>query len=126
MPLDQELKHFHSIKADLLRSHEGKFALIKGEEFVGAFDNAANAYQEGVHRFGKEVFLVKRITEKEEVFRNQALSRVDECPSLASFSGRKIAAICYSPKAQSFRLKSAYQRHLKNSASARTSRFHNP
>ena len=72
-PLEQELEHFESVKADLLKTHAGKFALIKGAEFVGAFDSADNAYSEGVKKFGKESFLVKRISETEEVYRNQAL-----------------------------------------------------
>jgi len=62
------------MKADLLNNHEGKFALIRGEEFVGAYDSAQNAYTEGVKRFGCESFLVKRISEQEEVYRNQALA----------------------------------------------------
>jgi len=73
MPLEQELAHFNSIKNELLKSHQGKFALIKGNQFAGAFDTAVNAYQEGVNRFGTEPFLVRQITEEEQVFRNQAL-----------------------------------------------------
>jgi hypothetical protein len=73
MALEQELATFARIKAELLKSHAGKFALIKGEEFIGAFDNPANAYQEGINRFGKDSFLVKRISEEEEVYRNHAL-----------------------------------------------------
>lgn len=72
--LEQELQHFQTIKTDLLKTHAGKFALIKGVEFIGAFDSADNAYSEGVKRFGKESFLVKKISETEEVYRNQALN----------------------------------------------------
>ena len=74
MPLETELAHFQKIKDELLKNHEGKFALIRGEEFYGAFDSAANAYQEGINRFGKDPFMVKRITKSEEIYRNQALS----------------------------------------------------
>lgn len=74
MALDAELKYFESIKADLLKNHSGKFALIKGDKFISAFDNADNAYSEGIKLFGKEIFLVKRISEKEETYRNQAFS----------------------------------------------------
>ena len=73
MVLEQELATFEKLKAELLKAHTGKFALIKGEDFIGAFDNPANAYQEGVNRFGKDTFLVKRISADEEVYRNQAL-----------------------------------------------------
>lgn len=74
MTLEQELAHFDRIKADLLKNHLGKFALIKGDQFFGAFDNPSNAYDEGVSRFGRDLFLVKRISEQEEVYRNQALA----------------------------------------------------
>jgi hypothetical protein len=74
MPLAVELQTFDSMRADLLSNHSGKFALIKGEKFLGAFDSAENAYAEGVAQFGKEPFLVKRIAAEDEVYRNQALA----------------------------------------------------
>ena len=73
-PLEKELVYFDKIKDELLQKYEGKFALIHGEEFVGAFDSPDNAYQEGIKRFGKEPFLVKRVSQQEEVYRNQALA----------------------------------------------------
>lgn len=74
MPLEQELAQYEKMKADLLKTHGGKFVLIKGEDFLGAFDSAENAYTEGVKRFGRDAFLVKKVTAQEEVYRNQALS----------------------------------------------------
>ncbi|MHB1516518.1 MAG: hypothetical protein ACYCVY_12645 [Acidiferrobacteraceae bacterium] len=62
------------MKKQFLSLYEGKFVLIHGEEFVGAFDSAENAYAAGVGRFGQEPFLVKKVTPHEEVYRNQALS----------------------------------------------------
>jgi hypothetical protein len=73
MPLEKELAFFENMKPELLKNHEGKFALIKGEDFLGAFDTPENAYEEGIKRFGRELFLVKRIAETEEVYRNQSL-----------------------------------------------------
>lgn len=73
MALERELATFERLKAQLLENHSGKFALIKGEEFIDAFDTPDNAYQEGIHRFGREPFLVKRISATEEVYRNQSL-----------------------------------------------------
>jgi hypothetical protein len=74
MPLENELATYGKMRAELLKSHEGKFVLIHGEEFCGAYDTAENAYTEGVKRFGQEPFLVKKATAQEEVYRNQALS----------------------------------------------------
>ena len=73
MALEQEIATFERLKAQLVENHSGKFALIKGEEFIDAFDTPDNAYQEGIRRFGREPFLVKRISATEEVYRNQAL-----------------------------------------------------
>jgi len=74
MALEQELAAFERLKTGLLKTHAGKFALIHGDEFLGAFDNPDNAYREGIKRFGRASFLVKRISESEEVYRNQALA----------------------------------------------------
>ena len=73
MALEQELQTFNARKDEMLKAHAGKFALIKGSDFIGAYDNPDNAYQQGIERFGREPFLVKRISETEEVYRNQAL-----------------------------------------------------
>lgn len=67
MPLERELRYYESIRNELLRNHEWKFALIMGESLVGTFDGAENAYAEGVKRFGTEPFLVKQILKEEPV-----------------------------------------------------------
>ena len=74
MTLEKELATYEKMKADLLKTYEGKFALIHGEDFLGAYDTAENAYTEGVKRFGQESFLVKQIAKLDAVYRNQALS----------------------------------------------------
>jgi len=74
MPLEKELVTFERLKEELLKNHKDKFALIHGDDFIGAFDTPDAAYQQGLNKFGKEPFLVKRIAEKEEVYRNQALT----------------------------------------------------
>lgn len=74
MPLEKELATYEKMKAELLKTYDGKFVVIHGEEFCGAFDAAENAYTEGVKRFGREPFLMKKVAEQEEVYRNQALS----------------------------------------------------
>ena len=74
MPLEKELARFEQLKGNLVANHNGKFALIKGDEFLGAFDSAENAYAEGVKRFGRDEFLVRRVSEKPEVYTNKALS----------------------------------------------------
>ena len=67
MALETELKFFNANRAKWLADHKGKFVLVKGEELVGAFDTAENAYVEGVGRFGNTPFLVKQILDEEPV-----------------------------------------------------------
>ncbi len=74
MPLEKELAYYEKAKEELLKNHEGKYALVKDEAFLGAFDTAENAYNEGIKRFGQQSFLVKKISRSEEVYRNQALA----------------------------------------------------
>lgn len=74
MGLEKELALFDKMRPELLKSHEGKFVLMRGDEFLGAYDSAENAYTEGVKRFGRETFLVKKVSKEEEVYRNQALA----------------------------------------------------
>jgi hypothetical protein len=69
-----ELQFFESNKGEIIKAHNGKFALVKGQKFYGAFDTPDNAYKEGIRLFGRDIFLVKRISAKEEAHRNQALS----------------------------------------------------
>jgi hypothetical protein len=74
MALEKELAIYEKMKPELLANHEGKFVLIHGDDFLGAFDSAENAYAEGVKKFGQESFLVKKVAETDATYRNQALS----------------------------------------------------
>ena len=61
MPFEQEQKYYDDHKAQLLQHHEGKFALIVGEEFVGAFDRQQDAYRVGIERFGNVPMFIKLV-----------------------------------------------------------------
>lgn len=63
--LREELAFFDEKKQALLRTHPGQLALIKGHTLVGVFPTSEEAYREGVSRFGRETFLIKRIVEHE-------------------------------------------------------------
>jgi len=67
MALEKELKYFQSIKAELLKQHKDKFALIKDESLIGTFTKMEEAYEEGVKRYGNEAFLIKMVVEEESV-----------------------------------------------------------
>ena len=72
--IKRELDYFEKVKANLLKTHKGQFALIKAEELIGTFTARDEAYREGVRRFGKEPFLIKPIVEAEEEQKIPALS----------------------------------------------------
>ncbi len=72
--IKKELQYFEKIKADLLKTNKGQFALIKGEELLGTFSTMEEAYKQGVDRFGVEPFLIKQIVEIEEKQKIPALT----------------------------------------------------
>lgn len=61
MALEKELALFEKMKPELLKNHKGKFVLMHGEILCGTYDTAENAYNEGVKRFGREPFLIKKL-----------------------------------------------------------------
>lgn len=60
MALETEIAYFNSHKDEFLKAYSGQFLLIKGEELLGAFTTAAQAYEAGVKRFGNQPCLIKR------------------------------------------------------------------
>ena len=67
MELEKELKYYESIKDELLKHHEGKFALIKKDKLINTFTKMEEAYENGVKNFGTEPFLIKKITKEETI-----------------------------------------------------------
>jgi hypothetical protein len=65
-PLQLEYRYYLQIKPELLKQSKGKFALIKGERLVGAFDTDADAYKAGLLEFGNTPFLITQILEDGE------------------------------------------------------------
>ncbi|MBI4483825.1 MAG: hypothetical protein HY652_13180 [Acidobacteria bacterium] len=59
------MSFFNEKKPELLKTHLGQFALIKGPMLVGIFPIREQAYAEAVKQFGREAFLIKRILEHE-------------------------------------------------------------
>lgn len=59
----QELAAFEKIKGELLKTCEGKFAVLKGDKFLGAFDTWLAAYQAGINAWGNVPFLIKPVLE---------------------------------------------------------------
>jgi hypothetical protein len=69
-----ELAFFEQQRAQLLKDHRGKFALIRGSELIGTFDTDETAYVEGVKRFGRTPFLIRRIEDEDPTAQFPALT----------------------------------------------------
>ena len=67
MVLEKELQFFERNRAAWLIHHEGKFALVHGEELLGTFDSPESAYADGVNRIGNVPFLIKPIVRVEPI-----------------------------------------------------------
>ena len=65
--LETELAYFEAHRSEWLQHHEGKFALIRGENLAGVFDSWENAYESGVRKWGNVAFLVKQILPRDPV-----------------------------------------------------------
>ncbi|HEX5503908.1 MAG TPA: hypothetical protein VFW96_14885 [Thermomicrobiales bacterium] len=59
--LEQERAFYDEHLADWLTRYPGRFVLIKGREFCGAFDTLEDALAEGARRFGLASFLARRV-----------------------------------------------------------------
>jgi hypothetical protein len=57
--LQQELAFFEQSRAELVKTHAGKFALVKGRRLIDTFTTFEEAYAKGVELFRTEPFLVK-------------------------------------------------------------------
>lgn len=65
--LKQELETFKKSRNKLLAEAKGQYALIKEDKIIGTFSSFDDALAEGYKKFGNKPFLVKEITDIEEV-----------------------------------------------------------
>jgi uncharacterized protein (DUF433 family) len=64
---DREETAYARLKPELLRSAEGKYVVLVGEELVGPVDTYGDALRAGYRRFGKGPLFVKRVLAEEPV-----------------------------------------------------------
>lgn len=55
---------FTAMLPELLRTHPGKYALLRDAKFIDAFDDMDAAYKAGLQRFGLEPIYIAHIVEK--------------------------------------------------------------
>ncbi|MFH1418754.1 MAG: hypothetical protein ABII12_10790 [Planctomycetota bacterium] len=72
MSLEAELAFFKAHRLEWLADHEGRFALIKGTEFL-FFDSDEEAYRAGIERWGDTAMLIKRVLSEDIVEDSPAL-----------------------------------------------------
>ena len=59
--LKRELATLKKERARLEREHMGEFVLIHGTKVVGTFDTFEKAATDGLYRFGRKPFLIRRV-----------------------------------------------------------------
>jgi hypothetical protein len=65
--LAEERATYRDRLPELVRKHEGRFALIKGQNVIGVFSDRSAALEEGYRRFGIVPSLVRQIAASEAV-----------------------------------------------------------
>ena len=59
--IQQEIKAYEDMRAELEKHHNGKHVIIKNGELVDAFDTFDAAARAAVQKFGSEVFLIRQV-----------------------------------------------------------------
>ncbi|MBU2807573.1 hypothetical protein HF285_04660 [Acidithiobacillus ferrooxidans F221] len=66
-PLERELATYEQMLPTLL-ADEGKYAVIHADDLIGIYESYADALKTGYERCGVDPFLVKRISQQEQIF----------------------------------------------------------
>ena len=69
MAFETEKAHYQKLLPELLKTDEGRFAVFKGEDFLGVFSSDDEAYNAALHRYGITSFLLQPIREFEPIGR---------------------------------------------------------
>lgn len=72
--LDTELAYYKAHKNEWLQSHRDRFVLVKGEQLIGTFDTQEQALRAGARLYGLDSFLIRRVTESDELASVPALT----------------------------------------------------
>ena len=76
MTFDTELETYRKLEEELLRTSDGKFALIAGAELLGTFDTYEDAATAGYLKCGVDrVFMVHHICKPQQGMLNSHLFR---------------------------------------------------
>jgi hypothetical protein len=56
---EQELAFFIAHQAELVREHDGKVLVLRGNEVVGVYESALEAYTRSLERFEPGTFMIQ-------------------------------------------------------------------
>lgn len=65
--IQQEIKAYEGMRAELEKHHNGKHVIIKNGELIGAFDTFDAAARDALQRFGDEIFLIRQVGAPETI-----------------------------------------------------------
>jgi len=68
MALETEIELYNELLPELLKNSEGKIAVIKGRDFLGAFDTTEEAYKVLLPKYGFVSCLMRRIRARQPVY----------------------------------------------------------
>ena len=72
--LDTEIAYYDEHAEELLLTYPNRYVLIYGDKLIGTFESRSDAVGEGVRRYGRGPFLVRRTGDKQLVLTAPALS----------------------------------------------------
>ena len=72
--LKAEIAYYDEHAKELLLKYPNRFVLIHGDQLIGDFESRSEAVGEGVRRYGRGPFLVRRTGDKQMVLTAPALS----------------------------------------------------
>jgi len=74
--LEREYQYYLANKDEFVKTHLGKFLIIKDEKVVGVFDNELDAYSFGTNNFTLGTFLIQQCLPGDENYTQTFHSRV--------------------------------------------------
>ena len=66
--LKAEISYYDEHTEELLLTYPNRFVLIHGDQLIGDFESRSDAVAEGVRRYGRGPFLVRRTGDKQRKF----------------------------------------------------------
>ena len=73
--LQTEFDYYLKNQKKLLKEHEGKFIVIKGEDIIGTYDDEMTAYQESLKSNKEGTFLIQHCLPGDESYTQTFHSR---------------------------------------------------